>query len=562
MAPGNSRKDANLVRGIVLGGEAFAGFNESKRKEIWSQLELFDGVIPSLYTFFEDFKYLESCAQCLKQILGPQVASIWENMKRLFLPSPKGERECLIQTTARCFRRQRLDDMKSLEICYRQVWLFAMRNYFLMPRVSDKHDELLAKPDRPRADKRTLYEMAELAHRLGFDSTEIQELLAQCPDRQIALAALLQARKPDRYEYHPHQVESLVTKIVECFSAAVEQDERPSILLADSSVESRARCGMPQLKTHKQDSPFLFLDNIHTVSSPVFDNITTFFVRRCVYLAFFGKLRDVQLLDGQGHVGDIDRDMRRDDPLPNGQENRDIPIEDHSFQEGDFGNTVFDPPLLEVIGNRSWSAQLGAPPDIPQKSLSASSNHELESNHGDRYLTYSPSIYSSKISDDSGPPTVIGPEDQSPQTHFKLPAVPQSGPVSSSALPSLAGALDIYFCSFEHGTWIQTDIFKAVSPEDPSQVERSAKKYIRKGFSLYDKDLQSLSPAQCFRAAREVNQTIYIISDEQNKALGNLGSVERDHKLLSAMSTVASYEENRSSRRKIQDIAEESEEEI
>jgi hypothetical protein len=165
-----------------------------------------------------------------------------------------------------------------------------MRNYFLIPRVLEKYNKLLAKPDRARTDRKTLYEIAELAYRLYFDSAEIQALLAQYPDRQIVLAALLQARKPNRYKYPPYQVESLVTKIVECFSVAIEQDERLSILLADSSIKARTRYGMPQLKTYKQDSPFLFLDNIYTKNLPVFNNITTFFIRRYIYLAFFGKL--------------------------------------------------------------------------------------------------------------------------------------------------------------------------------------------------------------------------------------------------------------------------------
>ncbi|KAJ6070728.1 hypothetical protein N7467_012047 [Penicillium canescens] len=537
-APGNSRKDANLIRGIVLGGKRSRDLRKAREREYGASSK------------------------------GPHVTSIWETMKRMFIPSSEGERECFIQTTARCFRRTRFEDIKSFELGYRQLWLYAMRNYFLMPRVSEKNDELLAKPDRAKADKKILYEMAELAHRLGFESTEIQELLAQCPDRQIALAALLQARKPDRYEYHPHQLESLVTKVVECFSAAVEQDERPSILLADSSVEARARCGMPQLKTHKQDSPFLFLDNIHTVSLPVFDNITTFFVRRCVYLAFFGKLHDFQLLDGQGHIGDVDQDMHRDTPLPEGQEDRELPVEDLSLPGGIPDTSVSDPSPLGVTGTRSWSARPEGLPDIPQIQSSASTNHEPASNQGDRYVTYSPSIYSSKISDDSGPPTVIGTEEQPHHTQLDLLAAAQIGLakindrslVSPSIPPSSGEAIDIYFCSFEHGTWAQADIFRAVSASDTSRVERTAKKYIRKEFSLYDKDLQSLSPAQCFRAASEGNQTIYIISYDQNKALQRLGSVERHKKLSSAMSTVASYEGNGPLRPIIQDIVEESEE--
>lgn len=57
----------------------------------------------------------------------------------------------------------------------------------------------MVKSNRREADYRVLYEMAELARRLGFWSDEIRALLDGSPDRQIARAALLQARKPDQF---------------------------------------------------------------------------------------------------------------------------------------------------------------------------------------------------------------------------------------------------------------------------------------------------------------------------------------------------------------------------
>jgi hypothetical protein len=43
------------------------------------------------------------------------------------------------------------------------------------------------------------------------------------------------------------------------------------------------------MRTHKQDSPFLFIDHLHSSKVPVAETITTFFVRRCVYFAFLGE---------------------------------------------------------------------------------------------------------------------------------------------------------------------------------------------------------------------------------------------------------------------------------
>jgi hypothetical protein len=75
--------------------------------------------------------------------------------------------------------------------------------------------------------------------------------------------------------------------VAECFSAAVKYRRPPSEFLADSKVSTRARSGFPQKKAHAQDAPHLFLDHVH--ANTPFAPLTTFFVRRCVYYAYFGK---------------------------------------------------------------------------------------------------------------------------------------------------------------------------------------------------------------------------------------------------------------------------------
>lgn len=208
----------------------------------------------------------------------------------MFIPSSDSEaEESVVQTSESTFRRQRATDVERLDLGYLQVWLYAMRHYPLMPPDPKKKGDLLAKPARPKADERTIYEMAELARRLGFKSPEIDALIDGSPDHQIARTALLQARKPSRFRYDAQRFDTLVSRIVDCFTEAVPG--QPNVLhdlLADSTMKPQARCGMPQTRAHEQDSPLLFLDRLHD-DVEVADNITSFFVRRCVYFAFFGK---------------------------------------------------------------------------------------------------------------------------------------------------------------------------------------------------------------------------------------------------------------------------------
>ncbi|KAJ5569140.1 hypothetical protein N7450_011626 [Penicillium hetheringtonii] len=253
-----------------------------------------DGLIPSLYTFFEDFKYLESCVHCLKRLSGPLTRSVWETMSSLFDPnSAAGEDrergQCLIQTSESTFRRLRATEADCLDLGYQQLWLYAMRHYPLMPPDPRSKDDLLAKPTGVKADPRVIYDMARLARKLGFQSPEIDGLLDDSPDHQIARSALLQARKPGQYRYDDQQFGFLVQRVATCFAEAVpDQPNLSQGLLADNTTKAHARSGIPRTRTHTQDAPFLFLDRLYAGVESA-DTITSFFVRRCVYFAFFGK---------------------------------------------------------------------------------------------------------------------------------------------------------------------------------------------------------------------------------------------------------------------------------
>jgi hypothetical protein len=98
--------------------------------------------------------------------------------------------------------------------------------------------------------------------------------------------------------------------------------------------------------------------------------------------------------------------------------------------------------------------------------------------------------------------------------------------------------VDITFWSYERENWRLSD-FPEVDPLDPSPVERVAKKYTRKGYSLYDKNMQSLNPAQCYRSATiNGNNAIFVISVHEEERLAADGRFINDKKILSLVSRV------------------------
>jgi hypothetical protein len=57
------------VRPKVLGEQIFSAFSMREREQIWARLEILDGLIPSLFTFFRDIIYLQLCVDCVKRLV-------------------------------------------------------------------------------------------------------------------------------------------------------------------------------------------------------------------------------------------------------------------------------------------------------------------------------------------------------------------------------------------------------------------------------------------------------------------------------------------------------------
>jgi len=67
--PRFSRLDAQAVLGQLLSGRIFSAFSQQDREAIWHELCAIEGLIPSLFTFFEDIKYLQATADCVKRLI-------------------------------------------------------------------------------------------------------------------------------------------------------------------------------------------------------------------------------------------------------------------------------------------------------------------------------------------------------------------------------------------------------------------------------------------------------------------------------------------------------------
>ncbi|OJJ42065.1 hypothetical protein ASPZODRAFT_77819 [Penicilliopsis zonata CBS 506.65] len=293
-APRASTVDRKIVKGKILSGEVFSNFSRSERVAIWESLrshETCDGIIPSLHTFFRDVLYLEVCANAVKRLvtLNKQHPTIRRALMHSFRPGP-ADTDCLIQTSETTFRRQPGSNDERLSLAYRQIWLYAMRHYPDMAK--NIQGGQAANPARAKArataDESVIHDMATLARKLGFQTTQISAILQQSPDRQIARAALLKAQKPDRYHYDRETFESLIEQITGCFARAIPNEDPPMTLTAGRAMKLKDRYGIPPEYAQPLDRPHIFLDQLH--SAPMMQrSLSSLEVRQSIYYAFFGK---------------------------------------------------------------------------------------------------------------------------------------------------------------------------------------------------------------------------------------------------------------------------------
>ena len=134
-APWASTLDAKVLRGKVLGGKIFCSFSQQEGEGIWARLQAIHDLIPSLFTFFEDFKYFDSCTDCLKWLvcIGPQ-NTVFTAMKQTYSGVNQMMNSALVQETEFTFFSvpAGLTDRKDLG--YRQLRAFAMRYYREIPK--------------------------------------------------------------------------------------------------------------------------------------------------------------------------------------------------------------------------------------------------------------------------------------------------------------------------------------------------------------------------------------------------------------------------------------------
>jgi hypothetical protein len=174
-APRASTMDAMALRSQMRGGEIFSAFSDQERDRIWGRLQMVEGLVPSLFTFFRDIQYLDVCVDCVKRLstLSPG-QSVSDAMARRCKSVNQEGGQTRIQIAEDTFVSRPGSKIDRKDLGYRQIYAYAMRNYPDMPREPEKEDPV--KRSAGKADPAVLRGLAELAGPLGVESRQITAL--------------------------------------------------------------------------------------------------------------------------------------------------------------------------------------------------------------------------------------------------------------------------------------------------------------------------------------------------------------------------------------------------
>jgi hypothetical protein len=254
-APGSSTLDAQSLRGKILGGVAFSNFSAQERAIICENVLAFKGVIPSLSTFFQDIHLLEDCVAGIKLLVTVDPdQTLYTALGQSYTSRRQSQ---LIQMSETTFQSKTASSRDCKRLGYLQLFAFAMRNYARLSRAPAKKD--VKEMPRAWADPEVIQRLAALAAQLGFNSSKIDALATALDPPPLPVAGV--------------------------------QEPIPILVTTGSGERIKRRQGRPRANTFKEDRKYLFLHNLCEERDDIGDGITSFFVLKSWFTAFFDPPR-------------------------------------------------------------------------------------------------------------------------------------------------------------------------------------------------------------------------------------------------------------------------------
>lgn len=249
-------------------------------------------IIPSLHTFFEDTKLLESCAKIMKKLLpGVCRTSLHQELNQLH----NGQRSWIVQRGENKFIHR---DEESSDVvqhnAYRQLWLYAIRHFPEMICQPLRKDPSGPKPPTPGLELVWWYNFTKLAIDCGYTGVNQTYSRSEEADAKMLEIFMERVRPSQLWPYDKTHDTGTIKNIL----SQLSRRRDPGKSTADSTnlgdykgiecgPDIATRCGVPFESAFRSDQKALFLPCIdRTTSADSF--LGSFAVKRHTFQGFFG----------------------------------------------------------------------------------------------------------------------------------------------------------------------------------------------------------------------------------------------------------------------------------
>lgn len=297
LAPHHSSADAKTIDDMIKTNKIFTTLTgESDRSVVLANLHSIQSMIPSLFTFFEDLKYLEPCAKVLKALLPPRgKKSIFRGLMGFYFPRD----QIYVEHASHDMRIHTGSGSEIVRtFAYQQLWLFALRNFPLMTNFTTRKVLDKDKPAAVEPSPHVWREFGELASLLGFKTSAIDELCSR--DSTKLVVAQLFDRFSEPGLMNDSRAADEIAAILKALNRRKEPVGEPCFTGGDQ-ISLAERCGRPFEDDHRIDRPYLYLPHIHRIPATG-TTITTFYRKWCMFRIFLG-IRDVGFAFLEVHPG-------------------------------------------------------------------------------------------------------------------------------------------------------------------------------------------------------------------------------------------------------------------
>ena len=274
----------------MISGRLFSEIRDpSTRQRITSRLLDIEQPIQTLYSLLKNLRYLEPAVEVIKYLIPkPIKGTLREALWFHFSKAGCNEVSFDIQTSENSYSPF-TGNHDCFDLAVRQLFLCAIRHFATVPNQ--------------REYIYSVFGLAELARKLGFSSDEIDSLLKNDPYQRMVLDLLRRALPTQKPADIHVRAQSLVTELrelVDALSTVTTKRSTPWSTVSGLGEPLSRRCGPSAWAPSHHDNDGIsddanqvFLPQMHLPLADLQnggEGISSFYVKRSIYLAFFGPL--------------------------------------------------------------------------------------------------------------------------------------------------------------------------------------------------------------------------------------------------------------------------------